>query len=156
MLAYDLGSAYVPSFPCDIDLLDVSSSSSSLDNTPSLVTSSNDNIDDENPLPPALVPLGAPQIPQRVHSTHQAVSDIVGDPRNQQWTCSHFYRASSLLDQVLYSYDPDTFVESFIHPEWDTMMNEDYFSLLANDTWDISHLLKGTKIVIYKWVCRTK
>ena len=35
-------------------------------------------------------------------------------------------------------------------------MNEEYPSLLANDTWDLVHLPKGQKLVRCKWVYRTK
>eukprot|EP00253_Pinus_taeda_P016715 PITA_16715 len=35
-------------------------------------------------------------------------------------------------------------------------MNEEYHSLLANDTWDLVPLLKGRKLVRCKWVYRTK
>jgi hypothetical protein len=35
-------------------------------------------------------------------------------------------------------------------------MNEEYCSLMANDTWDLVHLPKGRKLVRCKWVYRTK
>jgi hypothetical protein len=35
-------------------------------------------------------------------------------------------------------------------------MNEEYCSLTKNDTWGIVPILKGRKIVICKWVYRTK
>ena len=35
-------------------------------------------------------------------------------------------------------------------------MNEEYHSLMANDTWDLVPLPKGRKIVRCKWVYRTK
>ena len=35
-------------------------------------------------------------------------------------------------------------------------MNEEYRSLLANDTWDLVPLPKGRKLVRCKWVYRTK
>jgi hypothetical protein len=35
-------------------------------------------------------------------------------------------------------------------------MNEDYCSLMENDTWDLIPLPKGRKLVICKWVYRTK
>eukprot|EP00253_Pinus_taeda_P022915 PITA_22915 len=42
------------------------------------------------------------------------------------------------------------------HPDWDATMNEEYRSLLANDTWDLVPLPKGRKLVRCKWVYRTK
>jgi hypothetical protein len=35
-------------------------------------------------------------------------------------------------------------------------MNEEYHSLMVNDTWDLVSLPKGRKLVICKWVYRTK
>lgn len=35
-------------------------------------------------------------------------------------------------------------------------MNEEYCSLMANDTWDLVPLLKDRKLVRCKWVYKTK
>eukprot|EP00253_Pinus_taeda_P003534 PITA_03534 len=83
-------------------------------------------------------------------------SDLAGDPTDQRRTCSRFKRASSLLAQVSANYDPDTFVEASGHPDWDAAMNEEYHSLLADDTWDLVPLPKGRKFVRCKWVYITK
>ena len=66
------------------------SSFSLLNNTSSLVTSSNDDNDDENPLAPTLVPPPTPQLPQWVHSTREAASDLASDPIDQRQTHSQF------------------------------------------------------------------
>eukprot|EP00253_Pinus_taeda_P023566 PITA_23566 len=42
------------------------------------------------------------------------------------------------------------------YPDWDAAMNEEYHSLLGNDTWDLVPLPKGPKLVRCKWVYRTK
>jgi hypothetical protein len=60
------------------------------------------------------------------------------------------------LAQVSETHDPKTFAEALGHPDWDTTMNEEYRSLMKNDTWDLVSLPKGTKLVICKWVYRTK
>ena len=54
------------------------------------------------------------------------------------------------------NYDPDTFAEASGHPDCDATMNEEYCSLLTNDTWDLVPLPKGRKLVRWKWVYRTK
>ena len=41
--------------------------------------------------------------------------------------------------------DPKTFEEAFGHSDWDEAMNEEYCSLLANNTWDLVPLPKGRK-----------
>jgi hypothetical protein len=65
-------------------------------------------------------------------------------------------QASSLLAQVSKTRDPKTFAEGFGHLDWDTTMNEEYRSLMANDIWDLVPLPKGRKLVRCKWVYRTK
>jgi hypothetical protein len=60
------------------------------------------------------------------------------------------------LSQVSETHDLETFVEASIHLDWDTIMNEEYRSLMENDTWDLVPLPKGKKLVICKWVYKTK
>jgi hypothetical protein len=52
------------------------------------------------------------------------------------------------LAQVSETHDPETFAEASGHPDWDTTMNEEYRSLMKNDTWDLVPLPKGRKLVI--------
>jgi hypothetical protein len=56
------------------------------------------------------------------------------------------------LAQVSETHDPETFEKASCHPDWDTAMNEEYHSLMANDTWDLVPLPKGRKLVKCKWV----
>ena len=42
------------------------------------------------------------------------------------------------------------------HLDWDAAMNEEYRSLLTNDTWDLVPLPKGRKLVRCKWVYKKK
>ena len=60
------------------------------------------------------------------------------------------------MDQVSENHDPETFIEASGNIDWDAAMDEEYHSLMANDTWDLVPLPKGRKIVRYKWVYRTK
>jgi hypothetical protein len=60
------------------------------------------------------------------------------------------------LAQVSETHDPETFAEASGHPDWDTTMNEEYHSLMANNTWDLVPLPKGRKLVRCKWVYITK
>ena len=48
------------------------------------------------------------------------------------------------------------FAEASINPNWDATMDEEYRSLMANDTWDLVPLPKERKLVRCKWVYRTK
>jgi hypothetical protein len=65
-------------------------------------------------------------------------------------------RDSSILAQVSKTHDPETFAEASGHSDWDTTMNEEYHSLMENNTWDLVPLPKGRKLFICKWVYRTK
>jgi hypothetical protein len=51
------------------------------------------------------------------------------------------------LAQVSETHDPETFAEASGHPNWDTTMNEEYRSLMENDTWDLVPLPKRRKLV---------
>jgi hypothetical protein len=57
---------------------------------------------------------------------------------------------------VCTTHDLETFTKASGHPNLDTPMNEEYFSLLTNDNWDLVPIMKGRKIFICKWVYRTK
>eukprot|EP00253_Pinus_taeda_P021606 PITA_21606 len=115
-----------------------------------------DESEDENPPPPSQDPPSTPSLPKWVQATRNAAGDLAGDPTDGRRTRSQFERASPLLAQVSTNYDPDTFAEASGHPHWDTVMSEEYHSLLANDTWDLVPLPKGRKLVRCKWVYRTK
>jgi hypothetical protein len=54
------------------------------------------------------------------------------------------------------SNDPQQFNDSFGVLEWGASTTKEYSSLMKNHTWDLIHLLRGLKIVHYKWVYRTK
>jgi hypothetical protein len=77
----------------------------------------------------------------------EATSDFANDPSDQHRTCSQFQQVSSLLAQVSETRDLDTFAKASGHLDWDTTMNEEYRSLMANDTWDLVPLPKGRKLV---------
>jgi hypothetical protein len=160
LLACDPNLTFVPSSAQDPSSTSVPSS------FPILVSSSSDDdSEDENPPPPTHLPpyesiehepLPTPTLPSWVRSIRETISDLVGDPPYQCNTCSQFHRSSSLLAQVLETHDPETFVEYSGHLDWDTTMNDEYRSLMTNDTWDLVPLLKGRKLVRCKWVYITK
>eukprot|EP00253_Pinus_taeda_P007002 PITA_07002 len=128
----------------------------SIPSTSKNIPSLDDAIEDENPPPPSWDPPSAPQLPKWMHTTRNAAGAPAGDPIDQRCTHSQFDRAFSLLDQTSTNYNLDTFGEALGHPDWDTTMNEEYCSLLENDTWDLVPLSKGRKLVRCKWAYRTK
>ena len=58
--------------------------------------------------------------------------------------------------QVSKNHDLENFVKALGNPYWDAAMDEEYRSLIVNDTWDLVPLPKGRKLVTCKWVYRTK
>ena len=58
------------------------------------------------------------------------------------------------MAQVSKNHDLENFAEVLGNPDWDVAMDEEYRSLMANDTW--VPLPKGRKLVRCKWVYRTK
>ena len=51
------------------------------------------------------------------------------------------------MDEVFENHDLETFAEASGNPDWDATMDEEYRSLMANDTWDLVPLPKGRKLV---------
>ena len=60
------------------------------------------------------------------------------------------------MAQVYENHDPETFAEASGNSDLDAAMDEEYLSLMVNDTWDLVPLPKGRKIVRCKWIYRTK
>ena len=50
------------------------------------------------------------------------------------------------MAQVFENHDPETFAEASGNPYWDAAMDEEYHSLMANDTWDLIPLPKGRNL----------
>ena len=60
------------------------------------------------------------------------------------------------MDQVSRNHDPKTFARASGNPVWNATMDEEYRSLMAINAWDLVPLPKGRKLVIFKWVYKTK
>eukprot|EP00253_Pinus_taeda_P019097 PITA_19097 len=50
----------------------------------------------------------------------------------------------------------ESYAKAARHPSWESAMEEEYNSLLENQTWDLVPLPLGRKLVRCKWVYRTK
>jgi hypothetical protein len=57
---------------------------------------------------------------------------------------------------LVHSSDPQSYGEAVGNPFWESAMQEEYNSLLENQTWDLVPLPSGRKIVRCRWVYRTK
>jgi hypothetical protein len=57
---------------------------------------------------------------------------------------------------LVHSSDPQSYGEVVGNPFWEFFMQEEYNSLLENQTWDLVPLPSRRKIVRCRWVYRTK
>eukprot|EP00253_Pinus_taeda_P004964 PITA_04964 len=57
---------------------------------------------------------------------------------------------------LVQSSDPQSYAKAAGHPFWESAMEDEYNSLLENQTWDLVPLPSGRKLVRCKWVYKTK
>jgi hypothetical protein len=57
---------------------------------------------------------------------------------------------------LVQSSDPQSYGEAVGNPFWESAMQEEYNSLLENQTWDLVPLPSGRKLIICRWVYKTK
>jgi hypothetical protein len=57
---------------------------------------------------------------------------------------------------LVQSSDPQSYGEAAENPFWESTMQEEYNSLLENQTWNLGPLPSGRKLVRCRWVYRTK
>eukprot|EP00253_Pinus_taeda_P008990 PITA_08990 len=91
---------------------------------------------------------------------------LVGDNSDLQRTSSEFIEPPLVLvatepspswhcHLVQFS-DPQSYAEAAGHPSWESAMEEEYNSLLENQTWDLVPLPSGRELVRCEWVYKTK
>eukprot|EP00253_Pinus_taeda_P006200 PITA_06200 len=116
----------------------------------------------------------SPVINQRTRSLREiyaqdqpaARNGLVGDNSDLQRTSLEFIEPPIFLIatepspswncHLVQSSDPQSYAEAAGHPSWESAMEEEYNSLLENQTWDLVPLPSGRKLVRCKWVYRTK
>jgi hypothetical protein len=97
------------------------------------------------------------QMPKWAQSTLQEAGDLAGDPLDSRRTRSQHEEPSHVLSSfepvmpmhfymVQYS-DPQIYSEVVGNPLWEATMQEEYDSLLENQTWDLVPLPPGRKLV---------
>jgi hypothetical protein len=92
--------------------------------------------------------------------------DLVGDSTDTRRTRSDFEEPLVALTStepfpsrhlfLVQSSDPQSYGEAAGNPFWESAMQEEYNSLLENQTWDLVPLPSGRKLVRCRWVYRTK
>jgi hypothetical protein len=87
----------------------------------------------------------------------QDVGELVGDPADTRRTRSHFFGAPQALAatkplMTIHCYmslgsDPNSHSEAARNPLWEATMDEEYSTLMDNNTWDLIPLSKGRNLV---------
>jgi hypothetical protein len=104
--------------------------------------------------------------PKWAHTTLQDAGDLIGDPANTRRTQSDFEEPPVALTAteplpsrhlfLVQSLDPRSYGEAVGNPFWESAMQEEYNSLLENQTWDLVPLHSRMKLVRCRWVYRNK
>jgi hypothetical protein len=105
-------------------------------------------------------------MPKWVQSTLQEVGDLARDPLDSRRTRSYHEEPSHVLLSskpvmpmhcyMVKSFDLQSYNEDVGNPLWEAAMQEEYDSLLENQTWDLVPLPPGRKLAKCQWVYRTK
>jgi hypothetical protein len=106
------------------------------------------------------------QRPKWAQTSLQDAGDLIGDPADTRRTRSDFEEPPVALTAteplpsrhlfLVQSSDPQSYGEAAGNPFWESAMQDEYNSLLENQTWDMVSLLSGRKLVRCRWVYRTK
>lgn len=79
-------------------------------------------------------------------------SNIFAKPSPVQLNSNDFHS----LANVLSSFEPSSYNQAKMYPEWVEAMNKELTALEDNDTWDLVELPIGKKPIASKWVFKTK
>eukprot|EP00253_Pinus_taeda_P025994 PITA_25994 len=135
---------------------------------------SDQHSDDDESLP--VTPVRPPVVEHRDHTSARSSEDS-RPPSTQKW-----HSMSDILDDpasiplfeedpqpllamepsmpmhayMMHGSDPQTYAEANGHPEWEATMDEEYNSLIENQTWDLVPLPSNRKLVRCKWLYWTK
>jgi hypothetical protein len=104
--------------------------------------------------------------PKWAQTTLQNAGDLVGDPTNTRRNRSDFEDLPLALTTtepfppkhlfLVQSSDPQSYGKDAGNPFWESAMQEEYNSLVENQTWDLVPLNSGRKLVRCRWVYRIK
>jgi hypothetical protein len=99
-------------------------------------------------------------------TTLHDVGDLVGDPTDTRRNQSDFKEPPIALTAtepfpsrnifLVQSSDPQSYGEVVGNPFWESAMQEEYKSVLENQTWDLVPLPFGRKLVRCRWAYKTK
>jgi hypothetical protein len=104
--------------------------------------------------------------PNWARTTLQDARDLVGDPADTRSTRSDFEKPPLALTTtelmpprhifLVQSLDPRSYGKDVGNPFWESSIQEEYNSLLDNQTWDLVPFPSRRKLVRCRWVHRTK
>jgi hypothetical protein len=106
------------------------------------------------------------QRPKWAHTTLHDAGDLVGDPADTRRNRSDFKEPPIALTSIepfpskhIFSVqylDPQYYGEATGNPFWESAMQEEYNSLLENQTWDLVPFPSEMKLSRCRWVYKTK
>lgn len=92
----------------------------------------------------------SPHRPRWAQQTLESDGSPIRDPSDTQSTPSQHRDLPHAF--IATSSDPQTFQEASGVLEWDQAMEEEYSSLMRNNTWELVPLPKRRKMVRCKWI----
>ena len=90
--------------------------------------------------PPSTPPLDALRVPKCAPDTIDVAGPMAGDPSDS--ICTHVQTSGTRLLSHGILADPQSLSQVIGHLEWDRAMDEEYSSLMKNQTWDLCPLMK--------------
>jgi hypothetical protein len=143
---------------------DISDDESTHSDHGSDLSSESDSEDDEQMM--SMQMLSHHRCPSGHRPPYRQAGDLVGDPTDQRRMRSQFEDPPHALTTtepvmpmhcyMVLASDLQTYAEAAGNPFWEATMQEEYNSLLENQTWDLVLLPSDRKLVRCRWVYRTK
>jgi len=96
--------------------------------------------------------------PRSDPSSHSKRSESGGTQRRSSRTIQvpSRYKDYALMTQVMNVVEPVTYKQAKEHKEWKNAMNEEYESIMRNETWELTELPENKVPIGCKWLYKTK
>ena len=66
------------------------------------------------------------------------------------------YKDYALMTQVMNIVEPISYEQAKNHKEWNTTMNEEYESIMKNETWELTEFPENKLPIECKWLYKTR
>eukprot|EP00253_Pinus_taeda_P002714 PITA_02714 len=105
------------------------------------------------------------QLPTRAEKTLQDVGELVNDPTDARMTRSQLFgapQAVATIEPLIYinfymklGSNPQSHFKGVGNLLWEAAMDEEYYTFMEHNTWDLVPLPKGRKLVRCEWIYQT-